>query len=58
MDFRVPAVKYDTKSAHCRLATATDNCDKSVELTYTDVFIVATECKKVIARTWKAIEIV
>jgi hypothetical protein len=54
--FRGAGCKYDTNPLIAGQATAIDNCDRSVELTYTDVFLVATECKKVIARTWKAID--
>jgi len=48
--------KYDTSPAITGQANATDNCDKSAEVTYTDAFLVASECKKVIARTWKAVD--
>jgi len=48
--------KYDTNPATTGQATATDNCDISVEVTYTDAFLVASECKKVIVRTWKAVD--
>ncbi|OFY60897.1 MAG: hypothetical protein A2Y71_10525 [Bacteroidetes bacterium RBG_13_42_15] len=54
--FRGAGCKYDTNPAITGQATVSDNCDKSVEITYTDIFLVATECKKVIARTWKAID--
>jgi len=52
--FRGAGCKYDTNPAITGQATVSDNCDKSVGITYSDVFLAATECKKVIARTWKA----
>lgn len=47
---------YDTRPVTTGQATAIDNCDNSAEITYTDVLVIGTECNKVIARTWKAVD--
>ena len=54
--FRGPGGEFDTRTVTTGQATATDNCDQSVEVTYTDVFVLKTTCKKIITRTWKAVD--
>jgi uncharacterized repeat protein (TIGR01451 family) len=58
----VPAAYNGLKDATCTFsalpavtgqATATDNCDAAVSVTYTDE-VSASECSTVITRTWKA----
>ncbi len=49
-----PSCQYDASPGITGQATATDLCDPSVLVTYTDVIAPNTECSTVITRTWKA----